>query len=48
MAAVKYLYNTNLAKGTGFINESLMLIEFYEEGEECRLSLNILVPISYI
>ena len=34
MAAVKYLYNTNLAKGTGFINESLMLIEFYKEGEE--------------
>lgn len=35
MASKKYPYNTNLAKGTGFINETLILIEFYEE-EEAR------------
>lgn len=30
---MKYSYNTNLAKGTGLINETLTLIEFYENGE---------------
>lgn len=29
----KYPYNTNLAKGTGLINETLTLIEFYKHGE---------------
>ena len=33
MANTNFPYNTNLAKGTGFINETLTLIEFYEEGE---------------
>ena len=31
MTKAKYIYNTNLAKGTGLVNENLMLIEFYEE-----------------
>lgn len=33
MAALKYPYNTNLAKGTGFVNETLTLMEFFEEGD---------------
>ncbi len=33
MAGSKYLYNSNLAKGTGLINETLTLFEFYESGE---------------
>jgi hypothetical protein len=33
MSLTKYPYNTNLAKGTGFINETLTLIEFYEESD---------------
>ena len=33
MANTRFPYNTNLAKGTGFINETLTLMEFYEQGE---------------
>ena len=33
MVTTKYPYNTNLAKGTGFVNETLTLVEFYEHGE---------------
>ena len=33
MANTEFPYNTNLAKGTGFINETLTLMEFYEQGE---------------
>jgi hypothetical protein len=33
MATKKFHYNTNLAKGTGFVNETLALLEFYEKGE---------------
>lgn len=33
MSKHKYIYNSNLAKGTGLINETLSLIEFYEFGE---------------
>jgi hypothetical protein len=29
MINTRYIYNTNLAKGTGLVNENLMLIEFY-------------------
>lgn len=39
MALTKYPYNTNLAKGTGFINETLTLIEFYEESDTKQLFL---------
>jgi len=31
MIKTRYKYNTNLAKGTGLVNENLMLIEFYKE-----------------
>jgi hypothetical protein len=34
MASYKFLYNTNLAKGTGLINETLTLLEFYLIGEK--------------
>lgn len=40
MTKNSYSYNTNLAKGTGFINETLSLIEFYEEGESKQSFLN--------
>ncbi len=40
MTAIKYPYNTNLAKGTGFVNETLTLIEFHEEGESKQTFLN--------
>lgn len=40
MASIKYPYNTNLAKGTGFINETLTLMEFYEEGDTKQSFLN--------
>lgn len=40
MATRKYLYNSNLAKGTGLINETLTLIEFYEMGESKQGFLN--------
>jgi len=33
MKVTKFLYNSNLAKGTGLINETLTLIEFYEEND---------------
>lgn len=33
MASARYSYNTNLAKGTGFVNETLSLIMFYNKGE---------------
>jgi hypothetical protein len=33
MKATKYPYNTNLAKGTSFVNETMTLLEFYENGE---------------
>lgn len=33
MASKKYQYSSNLAKGTGLINETLTLIEFYQIGE---------------
>jgi hypothetical protein len=33
MSVGKYTYNTNLAKGNGFVNETLTLIEFYEEDD---------------
>lgn len=33
MVTTKYPYNTNLAKGTGFINETLTLVEFYDNRE---------------
>jgi hypothetical protein len=39
MALTKYPYNTNLAKGTSFINETLSLIEFYEESDTKQLFL---------
>lgn len=40
MASIKYVYNANLAKGTGLINETLTLIEFYEEGDSKESFLN--------
>lgn len=33
MASPNYIYNTNLAKGTSLINETLTLIELYNHGE---------------
>jgi len=33
MTSPKFKYNSNLAKGSGLINETLSLIEFYELGE---------------
>lgn len=33
MKVTKFLYNSNLAKGTGLINETLTLIAFYEKND---------------
>ena len=33
MKSKRFTYNTNLAKGAGFINESITLIEFIEEND---------------
>lgn len=33
MSSLKFKYNSNLAKGSGLVNETLSLIEFYEHGE---------------
>ena len=48
MTPLKYIYNTNLAKGTGFINESLALIEFYEEGESKQDFLNRCIAQNFL
>ena len=40
MTKAKYIYNTNLAKGTGLVNENLMLMEFYEETDSKQSFLN--------
>ncbi|QOW09787.1 DUF1819 family protein [Kaistella flava (ex Peng et al. 2021)] len=40
MTAIKYVYNANLAKGTGLINETLTLTEFYKEGDSKESFLN--------
>ena len=34
MTENKIKYNTNLAKGTGFVNETLTLINYYQRGQE--------------
>ncbi|MCS5488900.1 DUF1819 family protein [Algoriphagus limi] len=33
MTSARFKYNSNLAKGSGLVNETLTLIEFYENGE---------------
>jgi hypothetical protein len=40
MTKAKYIYNTNLAKGTGLVNENLMLIEFYDKTDSKQSFLN--------
>lgn len=42
----KFVYNTNLAKGTGFINETLELLSLIEDGDDKKSFLNRCLEIN--
>ncbi|WP_027137225.1 BrxA family protein [Gaetbulibacter saemankumensis] len=44
----KYLYNTNLAKGTGFVNETLELLSFVEEEDDKKSFLDRCVTLNLL
>jgi hypothetical protein len=44
----KYLYNTNLAKGTGFINETLELLSFVENDDDKKSFMNRCVTLNLL